>query len=167
MKALVIGNGPSLKGWDPRSARNKFDFLISCNHTWQQWPDLDAYVMADRKNIDYTNDNASQDILKRVWIKSLFFPNFPHLNSIVTGMGGDISGSLGIRLAAQLGYSDIYCVGFDSLTEGVHEKAYTDVPWKKAIPKNVERWHRIMEQTQKEIKPSSYRYTTIKEIECM
>ena len=154
MKALVIGNGPSVSGYDPMIHKHLYDFVIGCNHSWQQWPYLDYFVMADRRNIQYTCDRADQDILDRTYIKPFFHPNFQRLNKIPTAQPGDISGTMGIRLAHQLGAEEIDCIGFDSITQNIHEKAYSDVPWRKAVPKDIERWRMTLKTAIKDVNPT-------------
>lgn len=155
MKALVIGNGPSLIGYDPRKHMDLYDMTIGCNHAWQQWPFLDYFVMADRRNIDYTCRQATPDIHDKAYIKPFFHPNFQRLKKVETAQPGDISGTLGIRLARQLGATHIDCIGFDTITKNEHEKAYLDVPWKKTIPRDIDRWRRVLETAVKEVHPST------------
>ena len=154
MKALVIGNGPSLIGYDPRKHMDLYDMTIGCNHAWQQWPFLDYFVMADRRNIDYTCRQATPDIQDKAYIKPFFHPNFQRLKKVKTAQPGDISGTMGIRLAHELGATEIDCIGFDSITQEIHEKAYSDVPWKKAIPKDIERWRTTLKTAIKDVNPA-------------
>ena len=175
-KALIIGNGKSIIGFDPLTVKDGYDLMIGCNHAWQQWPYLDWYCMADERNVIYTKEQGKQFwskiVTKSMWHTrhKLDWPgHITHgtapkcLNVKRLEQQGqwllerkDISGTLAIRWAREMGATHIDCIGFDSLYPKhirSWDKAYTDVPWEKRTPGTNDRWQQAMDSAVKEVSP--------------
>tara|TARA_R110002051_G_scaffold171672_1_gene242094 strand:- start:2389 stop:2922 length:534 start_codon:yes stop_codon:yes gene_type:complete len=149
-KWLIIGNGPSIKDINPMLIRDNygFDGIIACNHAFQQWPELNYYVMADERNVLYATNNATPDQLlrcrtKQPWANRYKMEQVPNLNK------PEISGSMAIRLANSLGANWILCLGFDyhvNQDEASKDKGYRDVPWEKRHPRDGGMWIQAIDQ---------------------
>lgn len=173
MRALVIGNGASILGFNPEQYQSYYDITIGCNHAWQQWPTLDWYCMADERNVLYTREHGPE-FWTRCVTRSQYavkhrlddpqldlYQSYPrHLDKRLLQAEGqwmkenrDISGTLGIRWARQLGAEIIDCVGFDSQCTNSWDKAYEDVPWQKRSPVDGNRWRQSWEWAVTAVEP--------------
>ena len=144
-KALVVGNGPSVKLMNPCDYRDRYRWIIGCNHSFQQWDYLDAYVMADERNVIYAKEKKPE-FIDKFWTKTNW--STKHKMQMVPSPNGpaEISGTLGIRLAHYFGATECDCVGFDSMITNNWDKAYKDVPWEKRSPRSGDRWRQVLDK---------------------
>ena len=117
LEFLVVGNGASIKffNWD----RLNPDLRVICtNGAWMDLPVIpDCVVSADEHWVIHNKQHCEYPCYTREpWSKKHVMARIPDTTTSET------TGAMCIRLAAQYGAANIYCIGFDILTHDSAER---------------------------------------------
>jgi len=124
MKVLCIGNGVSLKN-NEHICTWKYDYKIGTKRQFNRFDDLDFIAVADKQPAEQLSEEYKGKIITK-WNNKENFIVPKQAND------DDITGTLQMKYAVELGGTIIHTVGFDCLKNRIEKD--TTWEWTKPTP---------------------------------